>query len=333
MSWQAVQAVLEHSAAHESERLVLICIADRADDNRQCYPSIADIARRARLNAQVTSRIINRLVAAGELIRWLRVGASTRYIVTAGLTPAEVEAHSVVAWNLTVKQVEINNKDAKTRLSRSKGNAPTLRANIEGSKIANPSSESPVTLLAKVEGSNLTDPSSEGTPPFERKSSHPSSDARTEPSIEPSIEPSVLREDAPTPPAESKSEKGAQEEKKPRERDLFFDRLVELTHSDPALHGAQIGKTKKQLLAVKATSEQLDHFEVYWRCADWRGQKGQPPTLANILGEWGRAKHWQQPAPGVTSQARPTNQPLRGVDKSLAAIDEFLAIRKGASSK
>lgn len=78
-----------------------------------------------------------------------------------------------------------------------------------------------------------------------------------------------------------------------RQRDLFFDKLTEITGSDPILNGSLLGKTKSQLIKANATLEQLDQFCSYWYAADWRGQKGQLPTLTQITSEWGKAKTWE----------------------------------------
>jgi len=77
-----------------------------------------------------------------------------------------------------------------------------------------------------------------------------------------------------------------------KDRDLFFDKLADLTQSEPKLHGALIGKTKAQLIKVSATLEELSKFEMYWYAQDWRGKQGQAPTLPQIVAEWGRARVW-----------------------------------------
>lgn len=140
MSFEAVAAVLEHSDAREAARLVLICLAERADENRQCYPSIRDIASRARLSERVVPRILDRLVEAGEIVRLYRIGISASYIVTAGLTPEQIEAYTKRAWGKTMRQVVATNREIEGRIKRSRGNATTalgaaktLPLTVEGS--------------------------------------------------------------------------------------------------------------------------------------------------------------------------------------------------------
>lgn len=110
----------------------------------------------------------------------------------------------------------------------------------------------------------------------------------------------------------------AKDDVPPRERDEIFDKLVELTHANPKLQGAQIGQTKKKLLSVDATPQQLTRFAEYWRCADWRGVKGQSPTLPQIVSEWGKAMAWQPgmaTANGYSKQhAEPESRLGKGMD-------------------
>lgn len=104
------------------------------------------------------------------------------------------------------------------------------------------------------------------------------------PLVEPSVNPLVCAPAKPDAPA--------------KERDLFFDKLTEITQAEPKLQGAQIGKTKAQLIKASATLEELDKFKAYWYAQDWRGKQGQAPTLPQIVAEWGRARVWD----GKTAQ-------------------------------
>ena len=54
-------------ALDQSETLVLLAIADHADDRGHCWPSVDRIAAKARISARQTQRVISRLEAAGYL--------------------------------------------------------------------------------------------------------------------------------------------------------------------------------------------------------------------------------------------------------------------------
>lgn len=61
--------VYEHSPATGNDRLVLLAIADEADDDgTNAYPSVDRIAHKARLNKRTTMRCLERLEADGGLI-------------------------------------------------------------------------------------------------------------------------------------------------------------------------------------------------------------------------------------------------------------------------
>lgn len=48
-------------------------------------------------------------------------------------------------------------------------------------------------------------------------------------------------------------------------------------------------------LKAQATPEELLEFGEWWKVNDWRGQKGQPPTPAQVREMWQRFKNTQQP--------------------------------------
>lgn len=68
MSIRVMSWVLDESTATGNDRLVLIAIADEADDDgRNAFPSMDRIARRARINRHTAMRAIKRLEDLGEL--------------------------------------------------------------------------------------------------------------------------------------------------------------------------------------------------------------------------------------------------------------------------
>lgn len=83
-------------------------------------------------------------------------------------------------------------------------------------------------------------------------------------------------------------------EKTPRPRDVFFDCLAEITHSNPALLGGVIAGTKKKLAAIGATVDDLRCFADWWNREDFRGKKGDPPKPPQIISEWGRFEVWRK---------------------------------------
>jgi hypothetical protein len=45
----------------------------------------------------------------------------------------------------------------------------------------------------------------------------------------------------------------------------------------------------RHLERVNATPEQVTRFGEWWKANDWRGKKGELPTLPNVWGEWRKA--------------------------------------------
>lgn len=69
MSIKCQSWVYEHSESTGNDRLILLAIADEAnDDGTNAYPSVDLIAHKARVNKRTTLRCIERLEEAGELI-------------------------------------------------------------------------------------------------------------------------------------------------------------------------------------------------------------------------------------------------------------------------
>lgn len=69
--------IFEHSACKGSERLVLLTLADRANDAGVCWPSVADIGRRAGLSEAQARRVVHRLITNG-FVALQTAGGGTR---------------------------------------------------------------------------------------------------------------------------------------------------------------------------------------------------------------------------------------------------------------
>ena len=67
MSIEAMSWVWKHSKTKGSERLVLLALADNANDNGVCWPSIATIARKANLERRYVISILKNLESVGRI--------------------------------------------------------------------------------------------------------------------------------------------------------------------------------------------------------------------------------------------------------------------------
>lgn len=96
---------------------------------------------------------------------------------------------------------------------------------------------------------------------------------------------------------ESKKKKiGAEKKPRPtRARDMHFENLSDLCGMTPPERdwkrlvetvAGQLRHYAKELRESGATPEQISLFGEWWRMNDWRGQKGQLPTPADVVKSW-----------------------------------------------
>ena len=69
---------------------------------------------------------------------------------------------------------------------------------------------------------------------------------------------------------------------KKQERQKMFDLLVNICKIDPNIKRGHLNKTIKILTDSGYTAADLEKFSVWWNKNDWRGVKGQPPTLGQV---------------------------------------------------
>lgn len=63
---------------------------------------------------------------------------------------------------------------------------------------------------------------------------------------------------------------------------IFFGKLAEICKVDMSLKRGQIARTTKRLRGAGYTVDDLDNFIQWWRVNDFRGKKGEPPTMPQI---------------------------------------------------
>lgn len=67
MSIRVMTSVWQYSACKGSDLLLLLALADRADDDGYCYPKVATLAQKTRMSERSTQYNLKRLVEVGEL--------------------------------------------------------------------------------------------------------------------------------------------------------------------------------------------------------------------------------------------------------------------------
>jgi len=74
MSVKAMAWVFERSQSQGSDRLVLLALADRADESGHCWPGITEIAKKAKVSERTVQRSISALASLHELLIPCRAG-------------------------------------------------------------------------------------------------------------------------------------------------------------------------------------------------------------------------------------------------------------------
>jgi hypothetical protein len=106
MSIKRMVAVWELSKQKGSALLVLLSLADRADDDGYCWPGMDDTAERARVTRRHAIRVIRTLEESGELYVNQRPGYPHEYVVPHGLSPEDF--HGVMKRRFSFKESETN---------------------------------------------------------------------------------------------------------------------------------------------------------------------------------------------------------------------------------
>lgn len=81
MSIIIMTAVWRESRSKGGARLVLLSLADQANDDGWCWPSVGTIADRCNISERAVQQHLRALEEAGELVRESRSGHSSRYRV------------------------------------------------------------------------------------------------------------------------------------------------------------------------------------------------------------------------------------------------------------
>lgn len=99
MSIRIMSAVWEHSQAKGTELLLLLALADYANDKGEAWPSISTLARKCRVGIRQVLRMIQRLEERDEITVMRRAGfrGTNRYILTIPTSDAHVTTQDVTS--------------------------------------------------------------------------------------------------------------------------------------------------------------------------------------------------------------------------------------------
>jgi len=131
MSIKVMSRVWESSSQEGSALLLLLAIADHANDDGVCWPSVDRLAERARVGERWARRTLRRLEEAGEIIavRGTGRGNTNVYLVTIGMSEQEIR-------DTLVRRVGVDPQHAGALASRAvqAREKPALEAPISETK-------------------------------------------------------------------------------------------------------------------------------------------------------------------------------------------------------
>lgn len=125
-----MKRVWEESAQSGSGLLVLLSMADRADDDGYCWPGMEDIAARARVDKRQAQRIVKAVEEAGELYveRSRGRGRTSQYIVATGQQVDQIA-------NTLVRRFEMDATLAVKEAAEMLRRQAEIKGDIQGQKV------------------------------------------------------------------------------------------------------------------------------------------------------------------------------------------------------
>ena len=296
MSVKCMSAVWEHSAEKGSALLLLLAIADNANDMGHAWPGTKVLAKKTRLSRQTVHNLLKRLERSGELIIHRKRGKRNQYLVLTGMTE-EAQKQAVAAFNERIGIVPESGrlqadekKPVKTSLPVNKAEPVKRGLQPDKDEPVNPSLQPPVktglqhlsTRVDTIHQEPSLKPPDSGAPPL--------ADA-------PQGEPDAMTEKLPA-PTDSPSKP---EHKRRRTPNPLFDAVCRrLFQVDPygeerqAVAG-RVGKAMKALRQVKSTLHEFGAACDWWQ----REKEGislpkDDEKVASMILEYRAARHDEQ---------------------------------------
>jgi hypothetical protein len=125
MSIRIMSAVWALDTLGQGETLVMLALADWANDDGHCYPSMAKLSRKCRMTERGTRAIIAGLCKAGHLTRQEVVGKGVNYFVHPGTT---IRGEQVSGGNKVPQTPEARSANTSGTVIAQKATLPEGRA-------------------------------------------------------------------------------------------------------------------------------------------------------------------------------------------------------------
>lgn len=263
MSIKVMTSVWANCPYGGSKLLMMLALADFAnDDGESIFPKVETLAKKIRLDERMAQRILRFLEKNGDITVekrghvWRKGGQRTNEITI----------------NLA-KLAQCGDTGDTTKVSVEKNVVTPETPQVvtpetpQSPNVVTPEPPNPSLSEPSIESSNIPDAPEQITLPFAE------SDSEEKPTVR---------------AAAGIMEKGkkAKETPKPRERDLLFDAVAEVTLSNVTLQGSRIGKVTADLRKINATPEQVHQVATWFAENDWRAKAGGKLTFAILMEVW-----------------------------------------------
>lgn len=290
MSWETSKRVWENvpPSVTKNERLALLALAERSDKYGVCWPGYEDIGRLVGVDPRSAMRLIKSLEKQKQILILPQMGMrggrgyTNLYLVITGLSPENIN-------EIITNHPSFNGKGDKiyTLLGYKKGD----KTDIKGVETVTHNHE---------KGDNLDPLNQEKGDNFDKKGdkNQLKGDKLSPEPIEPSsIEPNIK-----TPP------KTFEQEAEPEVLGPLAKSILEACCLDFKMMSRtterEFDDTFEKFKRKKATAVEVAGFRQWWDDNDWRGRKGQPPTLIQLYENWKLFKSFK---PGASPGKERTN--------------------------
>lgn len=306
MSVKVMSRVWDHSTQDGSSLLVLLALADHADEDGVCWPGIERVAAKARVSERQAQRVIKALEEKGEVLTQFQRGHrggrgyTNRYLIATGMSAHEIEQAMVKRFEV---EPTLARRVADYLIDLQNG------GNIEGKKPeSDPRLELPWIVCKK--GDKQGKKRKRVTSRVKRVTSRDKKGdiaMSYEPSENHQEEPPLIHGENP------------QQEKALTPSRQIFETLADICRCNIKLMAGRVGKTGKELREAGATPESLKAFGEWWYTHKYLGKQDKPPTLPQVKEFWGEFEAFTKRngattngTPGKYVSYPPANRPESG---------------------
>jgi len=254
MSIKCMQRVWELSNQKGGSLLIMLAIADNADDDGYAWPNIRTLAKKTRLNERHLKRAIQQIELSGELLVSRNEGKLNQYIVKTGLTDDAIK-----------ETIKIRNF-AQARIVKKKVQ------NVTGDKMSRVTFD---TKTGDISCNHMI------------RTHHEPSNSLAPPSAVAALPPLPTGNGNGYHPHQPPN-------KHQEFLELFASirGLEPVSFEEGRYSWSRLAKDVAKYWNSGVTTDRIKHFALWWATVDYRGRSGTPPTMNQINQYFDTAQKW-----------------------------------------